>query len=165
MNVPLNISLQQILLHLFNFAILAFGLYFLLYKPVKDFMEKRKDHYAAMQNEAEAHLAKAKENEEEYSLRLKGAEEEIAAMRRAAAAEAEAAAQRSMAEAEAKADKLMAEARENARREADKLIAEAQDSVSEMAVAAVSKLLGESLSRSYDDFLSAAERSELHEQN
>ena len=38
MNVPLNINLQQILLHLFNFAILGFGLYFLLYKPVKDLM-------------------------------------------------------------------------------------------------------------------------------
>lgn len=32
MNIPLNIDWQQILLHLFNFAILAGGLYLLLYR-------------------------------------------------------------------------------------------------------------------------------------
>ena len=42
MNVPLNIDWQQILLHLMNFAILAGGLYLLLYKPVKQFMAKRR---------------------------------------------------------------------------------------------------------------------------
>ena len=41
--MPLNIDWQQILLHLLNFAILAFGLYFLLYKPVKAFREKREE--------------------------------------------------------------------------------------------------------------------------
>ena len=41
MSIPLNIDWQQILLHLFNFAILAGGLYLLLYKPVKRFMEQR----------------------------------------------------------------------------------------------------------------------------
>ena len=32
MNIPLNIDWQQILLHLLNFAILAGGLYLLLYR-------------------------------------------------------------------------------------------------------------------------------------
>ena len=62
MNLPLNIDFQQIFLHLFNFAILAFGLYILLYKPVKDFLEKRQEHYEAMNAEAEAALEKAKES-------------------------------------------------------------------------------------------------------
>ena len=42
MNIPLNIDWQQILLHLLNFAILAGGLYLLLFKPVKAFMENGK---------------------------------------------------------------------------------------------------------------------------
>ena len=41
MNIPLNIDWQQILLHVLNFVILFGGLYFLLYKPVKNFMAKR----------------------------------------------------------------------------------------------------------------------------
>ena len=57
MNIPLNIDWQQILLHFFNFSILVGGLYLLLFKPVKSFMEKREKHYADMEaaaKEAEA---------------------------------------------------------------------------------------------------------------
>lgn len=46
--MPLNIDLQQILLHWMNLAILTGGLYFLLYKPVKDFMAKREAHYRSL---------------------------------------------------------------------------------------------------------------------
>ena len=43
--IPLNIDWRQILLHLFNLVILFLILYFLLYNPVKKFMEKRKKLY------------------------------------------------------------------------------------------------------------------------
>ena len=39
MNVPLNIDWQQILLHALNLVILIAGLYLLLFKPVKRFMD------------------------------------------------------------------------------------------------------------------------------
>lgn len=52
MNIPLNIDWQQILLHLFNFSILVGGLYLLLFKPVKNFMDKRAKHYADMESAA-----------------------------------------------------------------------------------------------------------------
>ena len=51
-NIPLNIDWQQILLHLFNFSILVGGLYLLLFKPVKNFMDKRAKHYADMESAA-----------------------------------------------------------------------------------------------------------------
>ena len=60
MNIPLNVDWQQILLHLFNFAILAGGLYFLLFKPVKDFMDKRLAYYQGMEKEAADKLEQAK---------------------------------------------------------------------------------------------------------
>ena len=50
MNIPLNIDWQQIILHLLNFAILAGGLYFLLYHPVRKFMDQREEHYRQMEN-------------------------------------------------------------------------------------------------------------------
>ena len=59
MNIPLNIDIQQICLHLLNVAILTFGLYMLLYKPVKDFMEKREAYYRDMDDQANAKLAEA----------------------------------------------------------------------------------------------------------
>ena len=57
MGVPLNIDWQQILLHLFNFLILFGGLYLLLYRPVKAFMDKRTAYYADMDAEAKRKLA------------------------------------------------------------------------------------------------------------
>ena len=53
MNIPLNIDWQQILLHLFNFTILAGGLYLLLYRPVKEFMKKRDAYYQGINDQAE----------------------------------------------------------------------------------------------------------------
>ena len=50
--MPLNIDWQQILLHLLNFVILFTGLWFLLYKPVRAFMQKRREHYEKMDAEA-----------------------------------------------------------------------------------------------------------------
>ena len=52
MNIPLNIDWQQILLHFFNFSILVGGLYLLLFKPVKNFMDKRAKHYQDMESAA-----------------------------------------------------------------------------------------------------------------
>ena len=57
MGVPLNIDWQQILLHLLNFSILAGGLYFLLYNPVKKFIAGREVRYA----EREAEIEKTRE--------------------------------------------------------------------------------------------------------
>ena len=59
--MPLNIDWQQILLHLFNFAILAVGLYLLLYKPVKKFMDNRTKYYEDLDNEAKEKLKTAEE--------------------------------------------------------------------------------------------------------
>ena len=66
MGVPLNIDWQQILLHLFNFLILFGGLYLLLYRPVKAFMDKRTAYYADMDAEAKRKLADAERQKEQY---------------------------------------------------------------------------------------------------
>ena len=159
MNIPLNINLQQILLHLFNFVILAFGLYFLLYKPVKDFMAKREALYRSMKDDAEASLSRARELEEKYRGRLDAADEEIADRRRKAQAEAEAQARLRSEEAEAEAGRILARARAGAEAEKEKIIESARDEVSELAISAMRKLVSENLSQAYDEFLSAAERS------
>ena len=59
MSLPLNIDLQQILLHMLNFVILVGGLYFILYAPVKKFMDQRAAGYAAMDKAAAEKMADA----------------------------------------------------------------------------------------------------------
>ena len=58
--MPLNINLQQILLHALNFVILFGALYFLLYRPVKTYMDGRRAHYAKLDEDAKSALAAAK---------------------------------------------------------------------------------------------------------
>ena len=61
MNVPLNIDWQQILLHLLNFVILFAILNFLLYNPVKKFMDKRFEYYKGIDDESKKNLQQAEE--------------------------------------------------------------------------------------------------------
>ena len=69
--MPLNINLQQILLHALNFVILFGAMYFLLYKPVKSFMDSRKAHYEKMDEDAKAVLAEAEKTKAGYEAQLK----------------------------------------------------------------------------------------------
>ena len=82
--MPLNINLQQILLHALNFVILFGAMYFLLYKPVKSFMDSRKAHYEKMDEDAKAVLAEAEKTKAGYEAQLKSADEEIARRKREA---------------------------------------------------------------------------------
>lgn len=77
MNIPLNIDWQQILLHLLNFSVLTLGLYLLLYKPVRDFMEERVEHYRKQGNEAQEKLNQAEDLKISYRKRLDSIETEI----------------------------------------------------------------------------------------
>lgn len=111
MNIPLNIDWQQILLHFFNFSILVGGLYLLLFKPVKRFMEKREKHYADMEAAA---VAREKDTE---ALKAAMAQREadfdavLEEKRAAAAKEAETFAQQQRDAAKAQADKILSDAR------------------------------------------------------
>ena len=79
MNIPLNIDWQQILLHLLNFVILSGGLYLLLYKPVKAFMEKRQQYYQEQDAKAAKTLADAEKTAAEVRQQLKNADADAAA--------------------------------------------------------------------------------------
>ena len=77
MNIPLNIDWQQILLHLMNFVILAGGLYFLLYKPVKAFMDKRAAYYQEQADQAAQTTQAAQQLKADYEAKLSAADDEI----------------------------------------------------------------------------------------
>ena len=64
--MPLNINFQQIFLHLLNFTILFAAMYFLLYKPVKDFMDKRAAYYADLDRQAQDKLEEAENHAFEH---------------------------------------------------------------------------------------------------
>ena len=146
MNIPLNIDWQQILLHFFNFSILVGGLYLLLFKPVKSFMEKREKHYADMEAAA---VAREKDTEA-----LKAAMAQREADFDAVLAENFAQQQRDAAKAQA--DKILSDAKDAAESERQKIVAEANREAVAIAEDAMEKLMAAQTAQAYDAFVNAA---------
>lgn len=163
MNIPLNIDWQQILLHLLNFAILAGGLYLLLYKPVKAFMEQRQAYYQGIDTQAAEKLKDAERLEATYQAKLSSVDEAAARKRAAAQRETERMVQQQLSDARAQADQIIANAHAAAQREYDKALAEAQDELKELAVTATEKLVLQAKGDAFDQFLELAERGGSHE--
>ena len=159
MNIPLNIDWQQILLHWMNLVILTGGLYFLLYKPVKQFMEKREAHYRALDEQAAGKLREAEELKAAYQAKLDGAEEEI----RQARTKAQAAVQQSVEEQMAQAEQIVARAKEEAVSSRERIIRDSQRELRELTVKAVKKLTVKADMDLFDQFLDLAEGGKLHE--
>lgn len=155
--MPLNINLQQILLHALNFVILFGAMYFLLYKPVKDYMESRKTHYVKMDEDAKAALAEAEQTKAQYAEQLKAADEEIARVRAQADEALRKEADEQRAQAQQQADDILKKARTAAASEHERVMEQAKGEISELMNAAAEKLVLKSTSDAFDQFLDTAE--------
>ena len=163
MSIPLNIDWQQILLHLFNFAMLAGGLYLLLYRPVKQFMEERQAHFAQPQQEAQQDRQEAQQLRDSYHAQLDQAAAAVAQRRSEAERELEQLRAQRTAEARQEAEAILAKAREDARREREDILAKASKDLVDAAVAAAEKIAGNTDSDPYEQFLRLTGRSDAHD--
>ncbi len=158
--MPLNIDWQQILLHLLNFVILFAGLWLLLYKPVKKFMNGRREKYEKMDADAQQKSAEAEEKRAEYEQKLASADAEIEEKRAAARKELDNYENMRKSAAEEEASAIVSTARENAAREKERAVSDARSEIAGLVTEATEKLvLKESTSEAYDEFLDAAEKS------
>ncbi|MBQ1484141.1 MAG: ATP synthase F0 subunit B [Eubacterium sp.] len=160
--MPLNIDFRQIFLHMLNFVILFGGLYFLLYKPVCDFMEKRRKHYEDMASEAEADRADARKDREEYEARLAAAEDEARGIKEQARAEASKEAKKSREQAELEAAAILDRARSDAEAEKDRMLSLAREEIEDIVSDVAKKVLTQGADP-IDQFLASVEREERDE--
>lgn len=158
MGIPLNIDWQQILLHVFNFVILTGGLYFLLYSPIKKFMEKRDTYYRNLDSEANERLESARELEEKAKARLDNVDDEIRENRMKAEAELDAYTQAQTKQANAKAEKIINDAKKAAEQEKRAILDSADKDIINMTKEATAKIIHSSTDEAYDQFLDIAER-------
>lgn len=165
MNIPLNIDWQQILLHLMNFVILAGGLYFLLYKPVKAFMDKRAAYYQEQADQAAQTTQAAQQLKADYEARLSAADDEIREEKTQAQKDAAAAAQQQLDAARAEAEKIVSDAQAMAERSREKIVRQAGQDVKDLAAEATEKLVLQSGGDAFDQFLDLAEKEAQHEQS
>ena len=164
MQLPLNIDWQQILLHALNLVILVGGLYALLFKPVKKFMDQRTENYQKMKADAENAQAQAESLKVELSERMKQADAEAQTYRQEAMARAEKEAGAVLDSARSQAEKIVNAAREKAANEEKQIVQNAQSEIARLSVEATQKLMDYKLSDVYNQFLDSAEGSEVHDQ-
>ena len=160
---PLNIDPQQILLHWMNLAILTGGLYFLLYKPVKRFMEKREAHYRELEEQAQDRLAQAEQLKADRQAKLDAAEEEIRQERSRAQQAAAQAAQEQLEQAEEQARHIVTKAQAEAEQSRERALRESQKEVRELAAKAAKKLAAKPGDDFFDQFLDLTEGGKAHE--
>ena len=161
--MPLNNDFQQVLLHLLNFVILFGALYFLLYGPVKKFMEKREAEYRETDEKTKANLADSESAKAKYEAMLENAELEIEKRRSDAQKDADRSAQAVIDEAKVTADGIIKKARAEAQKEHDELISSARKEVAAAAVEMAEKIVSESTLDSYDTFIAATRKEESND--
>ena len=160
--MPLNIDWQQILLHLLNFVILAGVLYFLLYKPVKNFMAKRQAYYAETAERTANMETEAKALKNKYETKLREAEKAIQHDRERTHEELNEEKQKILSEARQQAREILNTASKTAELRTKKALEDARGEIRSMAVDMVEKLVLESGGDALDQFLDEAESEQDH---
>ena len=161
--MPLYIYFQQIFLHWMNLAILTGGLYVLLYKPVKQFMDKREAHYQELERQAADKLAQAEQLKAERQAQLDQAGEEIRQARAKAQQSAQQAAQEQLDQAQAQAQHIVAKAQAEAEQSRERIRRESQRELRELAAQAAKRLAARPGTDPFDQFLDLAEGGKSHE--
>jgi F-type H+-transporting ATPase subunit b len=156
--MPLNINFQQILLHLFNFVILFAVLYFVLYKPVREFMNKRTQAIENLRDSARKELEDAENIKAEYMKHIEALNEEIREIRSQAERDADELSKKKIAEAEERAQEIILEAHREGIAERNKIMRGAKNDIANLAEAMAEQVVTESVSDAYEQFLKNAER-------
>ncbi|MDR2525049.1 MAG: F0F1 ATP synthase subunit B [Oscillospiraceae bacterium] len=150
------VSPEEILLHILNMIILFLLLRKLLYKPVRKFMQERKEGLAASLEEAEQAHAKAEKLKIEYEARIADAEENARARALEITAAANASAKTMAESARAESVALLDKARDDARQERAKALDGMQQQVATLAVGVAERILQREVNKSDSERLAAA---------
>lgn len=157
MNIPLNIDWQQILLHMFNLVLLLGILYFLLYKPVLQFMQKRNAEYEAEEEAIARKHQEADQLKKQYEDQLKTIDTEIEQRRHASMDRIKEEKEHALEETRQQSAELLKKAREQAEHEREKILQDAQDTVTVLVRDLAQKMVFLDTNAAYEEFLKDAE--------
>ncbi len=161
--MPLNIDFLQILLHIFNFLILAGGLTLLLFNPVNKFLEERKSYFENKEKEIKEQAEQNEAVKAEYEQKLRDAKEEISELRIVTEKDLADASKYAIDRARAAANEIILEAEKEAEDRKEHILDSAQTEIGELVVSAAQKLLSDTVtpernSALYDEFIRLADK-------
>jgi len=162
--MPLGIDFVQILLHLFNVIILFGGLYYILFGPVKKFMDQREEHYRQLDEEKTQALADAQKMKEDYDKQLQASADQILVEKQKATREIQELRLQKVTEAQEEARRIIKKAEGEGNRRKEEIVAGAREEISNLIADAADKLLLDGDTDDfYDAFLDEVERGAEHE--
>ena len=151
--MPLNIDIQQILLHMLNFVILFAVLYFVLYKPVRNFMDRRDEDFNEKNDRANRAMEEADSAKSAYEEKLSGIEDEIKSLREDARKKGVEEADAIREQARREADEILEDARRKAEQAKTAAVRSADNQIRAIAEQAAEKLVIESTAQAYENFI------------
>lgn len=143
---------------MFNLIILGFGLYYILYKPVKAFMDKREAYYKGLDDSANKKNEDADKLLKEYQDKLAKADEEIKDKKNIAMKELDDKVNSELNKAKEDAKRIVEDAKAQGQKKHDELVESANKDICDLAIKATSKLVDKTLDDSYDEFLLAVKK-------
>jgi len=157
--MPLGIDFVQILLHLFNVIILFGGLYFILFGPVKKFMDERDEHYRKIDEEKNQALEDAQQLKADYDKQLQASADQILLEKQKAIREIQELRHQKVTEAQEEARRIIKKAEGEGERRKEEIVAGAREEISNLIADAADKLLLDGdTDQFYDAFLDKVER-------
>lgn len=151
--MPLNIDFLQILLHMLNFVILAGGLTFLLFNPVNNFLEQRREYFALQEKRNQEKTEENEQLRKAYEQKLRDADAQIAEKKKISENEWSEISSRYISEAKEKAAIILTNAEKEANERKVHILESAQTEISELVVSATQKLLSDTVTPEHDSAL------------
>ncbi len=141
----MDIDFAQMIFAITNFLILLVAMYFLMYKPLKQTMDKRHDKIKSDIETAESLKEDADKMKEEISAELAKSRETAQDIINRAQKTADMQKEEIIASAKAEANKIVEKANAEIKEEKEKALGEIRDEAAALAISAASKLIDQSL--------------------
>ncbi len=150
-DLPLGLNFLEILINMFNLAILVIGMRYLLYKPVKKFMDKIRAMYQAEAEASAVTKAEAEEMKATYQGLVDNASNEAYQIKTAATSDAKIEAQEIVAMAKAEAKLILAKTASEAQHNVGVMRAEMRNQIADLSIGIASQILErEVVAKDYD---------------
>jgi F-type H+-transporting ATPase subunit b len=141
----LGINLGFLISQIINFSLLAVLLYMLLYKPVLNMLNQRKERIAAGMADADAARASAAQAQQEYDRRIVEAQRKAQEIIGQAAQQGEQTRSAIVADAQREAEAIRQKARDEALQEKAHILAEVQSQIAGLSMLAAERVLGQAM--------------------
>jgi F-type H+-transporting ATPase subunit b len=141
----LGINLGLLVSQLINFGLLTALLYMLLYKPVLNLLNQRRERIARSMADADAARESAARAQQEYERRVAEAQRKAQEIIAQATQASQQVGAEIRAEAQREAEAIRQRAREEADREKAQILAEVQSQIASLALLAAERVLGQTV--------------------